>query len=91
MSYGMDGDLAKSRPYFARAIAVDPDYPLYYYNLACPCWREEVNQCAEPRNGRPVAPTSIIIKEKSGHGGHHGEAKTPPSTGIRTTSELKPR
>jgi tetratricopeptide (TPR) repeat protein len=35
MSYGMSGDLAKSRAVNEAAIAKDPDYPLYYYNLAC--------------------------------------------------------
>jgi tetratricopeptide (TPR) repeat protein len=35
MAYGMSGDIAKSRSLFEAAIAGDPDYPLYYYNLAC--------------------------------------------------------
>jgi len=35
MAYGMSGDIAKSRALFEAAIAKDPDYPLYYYNLAC--------------------------------------------------------
>lgn len=35
MSYGMSGDLKKSRAINEAAIAKDPDYPLYYYNLAC--------------------------------------------------------
>ncbi len=35
MSYGMAGDLAKSRSLNEAAITRDPDYPLYYYNLAC--------------------------------------------------------
>lgn len=35
MAYGMSGNLSKSRALFERAIAEDPDYPLYYYNLAC--------------------------------------------------------
>jgi tetratricopeptide (TPR) repeat protein len=35
MSYGISGDIAKSRALFESAIAKDPDYPLYYYNLAC--------------------------------------------------------
>jgi tetratricopeptide (TPR) repeat protein len=35
MSYGISGDLAKSRSIFEKGIAEDPDYPLYYYNLAC--------------------------------------------------------
>jgi len=35
MSYGMSGDLKRSRAVNEAAIAKDPDYPLYYYNLAC--------------------------------------------------------
>lgn len=35
MSYGISGDLKRSRAVNEAAIAKDPDYPLYYYNLAC--------------------------------------------------------
>jgi len=35
MSYGISGDLAKSRSIFEKGIADDPGYPLNYYNLAC--------------------------------------------------------
>ncbi len=35
MSYGMSGDAAKARAIFEKATAEDPDYPMYYYNLAC--------------------------------------------------------
>jgi len=35
MSYGMSGDTAKARAIFEKAAAEDPDYPMYYYNLAC--------------------------------------------------------
>ena len=35
MSYGMSGDIPKARAIFQRAVAEDPDYPMYYYNLAC--------------------------------------------------------
>jgi hypothetical protein len=35
MAYGISGNLAKSRAIFNDAVAKDPDYPLYYYNLAC--------------------------------------------------------
>jgi tetratricopeptide (TPR) repeat protein len=35
MSYGMSGDIPKARAIFEAAIAKDPTYPLYYYNLAC--------------------------------------------------------
>jgi len=35
MSYGMAGDLKHSRAVNETAIEQDPNYPLYYYNLAC--------------------------------------------------------
>ncbi len=35
MAYGMSGDISKARAIFEKAIADDPDYPMYYYNLAC--------------------------------------------------------
>ena len=35
MSYGMSGDIAKARAIFEKASVDDPDYPMYYYNLAC--------------------------------------------------------
>ena len=35
MAYGISGNLAKSRAVIEAAIAKDPLYPLYYYNLAC--------------------------------------------------------
>jgi tetratricopeptide (TPR) repeat protein len=35
MSYGISGDLAKSRRIFEKGIVDDPGYPLNYYNLAC--------------------------------------------------------
>jgi hypothetical protein len=35
ISYGMDGELANSKAIFESAIAADPEYPMYYYNLAC--------------------------------------------------------
>jgi tetratricopeptide (TPR) repeat protein len=35
LSYGISGELAKARSVFQRGIAEDPEYPMYYYNLAC--------------------------------------------------------
>lgn len=35
MAYGISGDTAKARSIFESAIAKDPNYPMYYYNLAC--------------------------------------------------------
>ena len=35
MSYGIDGDLAKAKSTFEYGISKRPDYPMFYYNLAC--------------------------------------------------------
>jgi tetratricopeptide (TPR) repeat protein len=35
MSYGISGNTPKARSIFEQAIATDPVYPMYYYNLAC--------------------------------------------------------
>jgi Tetratricopeptide repeat len=35
MSYGISGDLERSKKVFEAAIAKDPSYPMFYYNLAC--------------------------------------------------------
>jgi hypothetical protein len=34
-AYGIYGNTSKARSLFESAIARDPDYPMYYYNLAC--------------------------------------------------------
>jgi tetratricopeptide (TPR) repeat protein len=35
MALGVSGDVDGARKIFEDAIRLDPDYPLYYYNLAC--------------------------------------------------------
>ena len=35
MAYGISGDLRKAKEIFAYGISKDPDYPLFYYNMAC--------------------------------------------------------
>ena len=35
MAYGLSGRLDDARKHFEEAARKDPDYPLYYYNLAC--------------------------------------------------------
>jgi len=35
LSYGISGDFAKARSIFEKGVVEDPDYPMYYYNLAC--------------------------------------------------------
>jgi tetratricopeptide (TPR) repeat protein len=35
MAYGLSGNIPKARSLFDAAIAKDPNYPMYYYNLAC--------------------------------------------------------
>ena len=49
MSYGMSGDVAKARAIFEKASTEDPDYPMYYYNLAC-ADAEEKNLSAARNN-----------------------------------------
>jgi len=35
MSYGISHELAKSKAVFEYGISKDPEYPLFYYNIAC--------------------------------------------------------
>jgi tetratricopeptide (TPR) repeat protein len=35
MAYGITGDLDKAKATFEYGISKDPDYPLFYYNMAC--------------------------------------------------------
>jgi tetratricopeptide (TPR) repeat protein len=35
MSYGLSGDFANAKAVFEYGISQDPDYPMFYYNLAC--------------------------------------------------------
>jgi len=35
MAYGISGDLAKSKQLYEWAVTQEPEYPMFYYNLAC--------------------------------------------------------
>ena len=35
LAYGLAGNIPKARAIFETAVTKDPDYPMYYYNLAC--------------------------------------------------------
>ena len=35
MAYGLAGNLSKARATFEAGVTKDPQYPMYYYNLAC--------------------------------------------------------
>jgi len=35
IAYGLAGNIPKARALFEAAVAKDPEYPMYYYNLAC--------------------------------------------------------
>jgi tetratricopeptide (TPR) repeat protein len=35
MSYGITGDLKKAKEVFEYGISEEPEYPLFYYNMAC--------------------------------------------------------
>ncbi len=37
MSYGISGDIQKAKEIFNNAISKEPEYPMFYYNLACAC------------------------------------------------------
>jgi len=65
MAYGISGDIHKARSLFEAAIVKDPDYPLYYYNLACadaeeknlPAARRHLQEAfARKANGNPGEP-----------------------------------
>ena len=43
MAYGLTGDIRRSRQIYEAAIAKDPEYPSFYYNLACG-YAEESNR-----------------------------------------------
>lgn len=35
MSYGITGDLSRAKEVFEYGVSKDPEYPMFYYNLAC--------------------------------------------------------
>jgi tetratricopeptide (TPR) repeat protein len=74
MAYGISGDIHKARTIFEVAIAKDPDYPLYYYNLACadaeehnlPAARLHLQEAfARKANGNPGEPMPDPTKDDS--------------------------
>lgn len=71
MAYGISGDIRKARSIFENAIAEDPDYPLYYYNLAC--------ADAEEKN---LASAQKHLREAFDRKGNvlHGEKMPDPTT-----------
>jgi tetratricopeptide (TPR) repeat protein len=48
MAYGLAGNIPQARAIFEAAIARDPEYPMYYYNLACADAEEK--KLADARN-----------------------------------------
>jgi len=48
MAYGLAGNIPKARAIFEAAIVNDPEYPIYYYNLACADAEEK--KLADARN-----------------------------------------
>lgn len=59
MSYGISGDIVKARQTLQYAISQEPDYPLFYYNMACAC--AESND----RNGA-LANLKLAYQHKNG-------------------------
>ena len=66
MSYGISGNIAKAREIFNTAILKDPDYPMFYYNLAC-ADAEENKLFRRP----PSPPGSIRAESKCTTGRKH--------------------
>ena len=62
MSYGMSGDIAKARAIFERAIKEDPDYPKYYYNLACADAEEKKISAAKRHLDEAFARKANVIR-----------------------------
>lgn len=71
MAYGMSGDIRKARSIFENGIAEDPDYPLYYYNLAC-ADAEEKNLTGAQKHLREAFDRSANVLK--------GEAMPDPTT-----------
>jgi len=65
MAYGMSGDIPKARAVFERAIAEDPDYPMYYYNLACADAEEKNLPGARSHLQEAFARKANVIPEES--------------------------
>jgi hypothetical protein len=61
MAYGISGDIAKARLIFEKAAAEDPDYPMYYYNLACADAQENKLQDARSHLQKAFARKANII------------------------------
>jgi tetratricopeptide (TPR) repeat protein len=70
MAYGISGDIPKARAIFEAAIVKDPDYPLYYYNLACADAEEGKLQDARSHLQQAFARKTNLI---------HGEAIPDPT------------
>lgn len=45
MSYSISGDLSRSKQLFEWVVTREPDYPMFYYNLACA--HAEMNRCED--------------------------------------------
>jgi len=71
MSYGISGNTSKSRALFEKGIAEDPDYPLYYYNLACADASERNLKAARDHLQMAFARKANIL---------HGETMPDPTT-----------
>lgn len=71
MAYGISGDIRKARSIFEKGISEDPDYPLYYYNLAC-ADAEEKNLTEAQKHLREAFDRSANVLE--------GEAMPDPTT-----------
>ena len=65
MAYGMAGDIPKARAIFEKAVSQDPDYPMYYYNLACADAQEKNLPGAKDHLQKAFARKSNVLSGES--------------------------
>jgi tetratricopeptide (TPR) repeat protein len=65
MAYGMAGNIPKARALFEAAVTRDPEYPMYYYNLACADAEEKKLADARTHLQQAFARKANMIKGES--------------------------
>ena len=62
MAYGLAGNIPKARAIFETAILKDPEYPMYYYNLACADAEEKKLQDARTHLQQAFAHKANVLR-----------------------------